>query len=124
MRHEYHRPCVVLQGDCKRLAHLEIEMVGRLVQQQQVGPEIRHQSQHQPSLLAAGKRRDRLEHSIATEAKSCEKVAQLLLCCPRCRFGAHTSQVLEGRVAWRQLFELVLREISSAQVTGLSAFTA
>ncbi len=51
------------------MAHLEVEVVGRLVEQQQVRAPRDHQREHQPRLLAAGERRHRLEHPLAGKPK-------------------------------------------------------
>jgi hypothetical protein len=47
------RAFVVLQGELERVAQIEIQVVGRLVQQQQVGLAIHHERQRKPCLLAA-----------------------------------------------------------------------
>src|SRR6185436_13143179 len=79
---------VVLQRDCERLAHFEVEMIRRLVEQQQVRSPEADERQHQSRLLAARERPDRLEHAIAAEAETAEERAQLLLGAARGRLAA------------------------------------
>ena len=61
------------------MAHLEVEMVGGLVEQQQVGPLGHEDRERQSRTLAARKMHHRLEHPVATEAEAAEMIAAALL---------------------------------------------
>jgi hypothetical protein len=54
VRDEDHAAFVVLQRESQRFAHFEVEVVGRLVEQQQVGLGADQQGQRQARFLAAG----------------------------------------------------------------------
>jgi hypothetical protein len=54
VRDEDHAAFVVLQREGQRFAHFEVEVVGRLVEQQQVGLGADQQGQRQARFLAAG----------------------------------------------------------------------
>src|SRR5690606_4356799 len=69
VRYEHDCRIELLQRNGKCLAHLQIEMVGRLIEQEQIRPQIAHEREHEPRLLAARERPDWFEHPIATEAK-------------------------------------------------------
>ena len=96
-------------------------MVGRLVEQQQVGAAEADQRQHQPRLLAAGERPDRLEHAIAAETEAAEKVAQLLLVLRAAASPPWRRRCCSGDSSISQLLELMLREVADAQVPRLGA---
>src|SRR5205085_2765348 len=95
VRDQHHRAFVVLQGDCESLAHLEVEMIRRLIEEQQVGSQVRDQCQHQTRLLPAGERCDRLEYPVAAKAETGQEVAQLLLRRSCSLRGADASQIAE-----------------------------
>ena len=63
-------------GQC--LAHFQIEMVGRFVEQQNVRLAPGDQGQRQACAFAAGKAIDILEGAIAGEIPAAEEVAELL----------------------------------------------
>ncbi len=63
----------------QRLAHLDVEVVGRLVEQQEVRPLVHDQRQREPRLFAAGEWRDRRVGPLAAKVEATEEVAQLLL---------------------------------------------
>src|SRR5688572_14353990 len=86
---------VVLQSDRECLAHFQVEMIRRLVEQQQVGAAEADECQHQSSLRATGERPARLEHAIAAETEAAEKRAQLLLRATRCGFATVTTQMFQ-----------------------------
>ena len=88
VRDQHDRGFVVLQRHRQRLAHFQIEMVGRLVEQQQVRSQVTHECQHQACFFAAGERADGFEHAIAAEPKAAQEIAQLLFRCSRCRLAA------------------------------------
>ena len=85
--YEHDRALVFLQGERERMAHFQIQVIGRLVQQQQIGPLPHQQGQRQPGFLAPGKRRNRFERHVAAEIEAAEEIAQFLLA--RARVQAH-----------------------------------
>src|SRR3546814_8383302 len=70
---------LVEQGVLERVPHVEIKMIGRLVEQQQVRPAINHQRQRQACLFATGERFDLLHRTVAAEVEAAEEVAQRLI---------------------------------------------
>ena len=63
----------------QRLTHVEIQVVGRFIEQQQVGSLPDDQRQHQTRFFAARETLGVFGHLIALEAEAAEVVAQLLL---------------------------------------------
>ena len=57
----------------------QIKMVGRLIEQQQVGLLADQQGQHQARLLTAGEGCNGLEDALATEGEAAEEVAMVLI---------------------------------------------
>ena len=98
VRDDDQRAVVVLQRLGQRLAHLDVEVVGRLVEQQQVGLLPHEQRQREPRLLAAGEAADRLRRHVAAKIEAAEEVAQLLLArrrvepCARCHSGDSSAR--------------------------------
>ena len=74
--HHQHRAFEVLQRQGQRQAHLQIQMVGRLVEQQQVGLAPGDKRQRQARLLATGEVQHRLVATIAAEIEAAEEIAQ------------------------------------------------
>ena len=70
MRDQHHGALVFLQRHCQRLAHLQVQVVGGFVQQQQVGAQVRHQRQGQARLFAAGERRRSSQTRDRRESRS------------------------------------------------------
>ncbi len=60
VRDDDERAVVILQRLGERLAHLDVEVIGGLVQQQQVGLLPDEQREREPRFLAAGKAADRM----------------------------------------------------------------
>lgn len=79
VRYDNQRPFELYQRFGQRLAHVEIEVVGRFIKQQQVWTLPDDQRQHQTGFFAAGETLGVFRHLIATEAKAAEVVAQFLL---------------------------------------------
>ena len=111
VRYQEHRTTVFLQGDGQRLAHVEVEMVGRLVEHQHGRLPTGEKRKHQPRLLAAGERPCRPAHVVATEAPATEVVLDLLI--PPCRQTAAVGigEMIERRAAEIQRLQLMLREV-------------
>ncbi|MNU07353.1 hypothetical protein D3C72_2529060 [compost metagenome] len=61
------------------MAHVEVEVVGRFVQQQQVRLLPHQQRQRQTRLFAAGHRPDQRVDGVAAEVEAAEEAAQLQL---------------------------------------------
>ena len=85
----------------ERLARLEVEVVGRLVEQQQVRPLPDDQREREPRLLAAGEMLDRAGRHVAGEIEAAEEVAQLLLAHPRPRCASGARAATRRRAASR-----------------------
>ena len=79
VRNHHQRAFELNQRFGQRLAHVEIQVVGRFIEQQQVRALPDDQRQHQAGLFAAGEALGVFSHLIALEAKAAEIVAQLLL---------------------------------------------
>ena len=67
------------EGLGKVFAGVDVQMVGGLVQKQQVGPFQHDLRKAQAGQLAAGKRLAGLEHRLAPEAQLCQMAAHLQL---------------------------------------------
>ena len=75
VRYQHQRALVFLQGFGERFAHVDIEVVGRFVQQQQVGPAPDQQCQRQPRFLAAREAVHRRQRHVAHECEPTEVIA-------------------------------------------------
>ncbi len=106
------RALEISQRAHQRLARVDVEVVGGLVEDQQLRRVARGQRQQQPRLLAAGQVRHRRLGAIGVEAEAGELGALLALV--RARQGA--GHVVERRAGEVQLFRLVLGEIADAQL--------
>ena len=67
-----------VEGHGQRLAGIEVEVVGRLVHEQQVGALPDQHAQHQARLLAAAHGADRLLDHVAGKIEGAEEGAQVL----------------------------------------------
>ena len=76
----------------ERLAHLDVEVVRGLVEEQQVGLAPDDECQREPRLLAAGEGADRAHRMVAADIEAAEEIAQPLLA-----------------LAWREAREMVER---------------
>ncbi len=79
VRHDNQRPFELNQRFGQRLTHVEIEVVGWFIKQQQVWTLPDDQRQYQTRFFTTGETRCIFSHLIALEAKAAEVVAQLLL---------------------------------------------
>ena len=95
----------------ERFAHLDVEVVRGLVEQQQVGALPDDERQREARLLAAREARHRLRHLVAAEVEAAEEIAQLLLALA----GRDAAHVPERDLLQAQLVDLVLREVADAQ---------
>ena len=107
-----HRAGKLLQGHGQRQAHFQVEVVGRLVQQQQVGFLPGDQRQGQARLLATGEIQHRLVAALATEIEAADEIAQGLLALAR----RQALQVQQRAGLGIEGIELMLSEIADGQV--------
>ncbi len=108
------RPIELRQGQHQGLTGFQIQVIGRFVQQQQIGFFPHDEGQGQPCLFAARERRDRRGGHVTAEIEAAEETAEFLLACA----WRPPHQVLERRVVRLQGFKLVLGEISNLQTLG------
>ena len=106
------RAGVLDESDAQGLAHFEIQMVGRLIEQQQVGRLSNHQCQDQPRFLTAGERCDRLEDALTAEAEAAQVIAVILLAVVR----RIVPQMIDGTALGPQQVELVLGKVPDLRV--------
>ena len=90
MRDEQDRPWKRLERRLQRLAALEVEMVGRLVQHEQVRPGRHHDGQGQPSPLST---REHGHLLLVLAPAGEEKAAEQLLCLRPRRARSSTSRI-------------------------------
>ncbi len=91
---------------------LQIQVIGRLVEQEQVRLLPDDQRKREPRLFAAGEGRDLRRRHFAGKIEAAEEVAQFLFA----RVGRETRGCCNGGVSsGAQRFELMLREIADAQ---------
>ena len=104
-------------GEC--LARGQVEMVGRLIQQQQVGALPDDHGQHQPGFFAATHAAHALRHHVAAELEAAEEVAQVLLAAGLgSDIGVGLGQadhVAQRGVVQLQHVQLLLGEIAQTQ---------
>ena len=87
---------VVVDRLHQRLTGVDVEVVGRLVQDQNVRPGIAHQRQQQPRLFAAGKRLDGDVRLVLDQAELAEPGADRRLLRLRQRLAHHLEGGLPG----------------------------
>jgi len=75
VRHEQHRPVEVLQGIEQHLLRRQIEVVGRLVEDQEIRRVQEHACENEPCLFAARERADFLVGVVAGELKGAREAA-------------------------------------------------
>ena len=112
VRDDDQRAVVVLQRLGQRFAHLDVEVVGRLVEQQKVRALANDQREREARLLAARQALDRRRRHVAAEVEAAEEVAQILLA----RRGLDALQMPQRRLVDAQRFDLMLREIADPQM--------
>src|SRR5450432_4029292 len=95
----------------ERLAHLDVEVVRRLVEQQEVGPLPDDQREREARLLAAREARHLLRDLVAAKVEAAEKIAECLLAL----FRREAHEVPQRALVQAQLVDLVLREVADTQ---------
>ncbi len=98
------------------MPHRQIQVIGWLVEQQQVGPAGDENGERQACPFAAGEIRGRLEHPLAAEAEAAEMVAALLLRPRQYLAAAAPGEFGERRAAGIELLELQLRQEAGGQL--------
>ncbi|TWG79689.1 hypothetical protein L602_000600000890 [Cupriavidus gilardii J11] len=116
MRDQDQRALELGQRHGQRLSRVEVQVIGRFVQQQQVGLLPDDERQRQPGLLAAGEGRDRRGRHVAAEVEAAQEVAQFLLA----RVRRETRQLLQRRIVIAQGLQLVLREVADLQALAMT----
>ena len=111
VRDDDQRAVVILQRFGQRLAHLDVEVVGRLVEDQQVRLLPHEQREREARLFAAGKAADRRARHVAAKIEPAEKIAQLLLA----RTRLDLREMPQRRLLDAQLLDLMLREVADLQ---------
>ena len=96
----------------ERLAHLQVQVVGGLIQQQQVGLLPGHQGQRQARLLAAGEAPHLAEDVVTREAEAAQEVADRLVA----GGGREALHMHEGGGREVEPLQLVLGEVADRQV--------
>jgi hypothetical protein len=112
VRHDHQRAAVALQRHGQRPAHLQVEVVGRLVQQQQVWPALDQRGEREARFLAARERPDRPLGALARKAEAAEEVAQPLLALAAVQARHHPQRRLLGT----QQLDLVLGEVADGDI--------
>ncbi|CAM2156142.1 conserved hypothetical protein [Paraburkholderia tropica] len=126
---QHHRPLEFVQRHGERFTRGEVEVVGRLVEQQQVGALPHDHAQHEPRLFAAAHRAHGLVNRIAAEIEGAEEGAKRLLGAAlagrahvRRRVPGEADHVFHRRVLRAQHVQLLLREIADVQPLALADF--
>ena len=114
VRHHNQRALKALQGHGEGVAHVQIEVVGRLVEQQQVGLLPHHHRQCESGFFAAGKGFDFLQRHVADKIEAAEEIADVLLF----HFGRQLLDVPQRALVGAQSVELVLGEIADVEFVG------
>ena len=115
VRDQHQAALVSGEGARQRVTHLEIEVIGGLVQQQQVRSSADDHRQRQARALAAGEGADRRVRHRAAEVEVAEVAAQLEFACR----GFEVREVLQRGFVGPQLLELVLGEIAGHEAITL-----
>src|SRR6185503_20847350 len=92
-------------------------VIGRLVQQQQIGAALHEGREREARLLAARKRPDRPLGALRGKAEAPEEITQLLLALAAVEPREHAERRLVGA----QRLHLVLREVADHDIARLAA---
>ena len=112
VRHHHDSSIELLQRLHQCLDRVHIQMVRRLVQQQNVRPAVRDRGEHHTRLLPSGQRPDRLHRQRPGNAERAQQCAQLLLL----REGSELLHVLQRSEHVFQRVHVVLREVPDLQI--------
>ena len=106
---DHHEPALeALERVGERRAHVDVQVVRRLVEQQQVRPRVHHEREREPRALPARERADALVHAVPGEAEAAEEGARARLVEP----GVGLAQRLVGGRRRVQALDLVLGEVA------------
>ena len=114
------RALEALQGEGEGVAHVEVEVVGGLVEQEQVVLLPHDNGQRETGFFAAGKGGDGLDGHVAGEVEAAEEVADVLLF----GFGAEALDVPQRALVGAQGVELVLGEVADFEFVGADDLAA
>ncbi len=78
MTDQHDGPGVSLQGHGQGMTHLQIQVIGGLVQNQQIGVLPNHHGQGQSCFFPAGEGRDRLPGPISPEIEAAQEIQYCL----------------------------------------------
>ncbi|CAM2143964.1 conserved protein of unknown function [Pararobbsia alpina] len=127
---EHHGAFEFVERHAERFACGQIKVIGRFVEQQQVGALPHNHAQHEPRLFAAAHRADRLMDHVAAEVERAEERAKRLLGAAlaggahvRRRVLGEADHVLHRRVERTQHVEFLLCEIADVQALAFADFT-
>ncbi len=119
VRHDDQCAFKINQRFGERLAHVEIQVVGRFIEQQQIWTLPDDQRQYQARFLAAGETLRLFRYFVALETEAAEIVAQLLLQFLR----RQTRHMLQRGFIGAQELQLVLGEVAELNAFGEADFT-
>ena len=111
-------PLEFVERQRQRLARRQIQVVGRLVEQQQVGTLPDDHGQYETRLLAAAHRPHRLLDHVAAEVERAQEGAQILFAVAlpgRPTLSGQSRQVFQRGVARAQDVELLLGKVADVE---------
>ena len=126
MADQHHRAFKLVERHRQRLARGQVQVVGGLVKQQQIGPLPDNHAQHQPRLFAAAHGADGLLDHVAAEVEVAQKAAQVLLArglvaqlAGSADFLDQPNHVIQRVVGRAQHVEFLLRKVADVQALAL-----
>ncbi|CAM2159478.1 hypothetical protein PT2222_50316 [Paraburkholderia tropica] len=111
VRHQNERAFELRERHGQGVTRFEVEVVGRFVEQQQIGLLPDDEREREACFFTARKGRDGRRGHFAGEIEAAEEIAQFLLA----RVGREAREMLERRVVGAQRLELMLRKIADLQ---------
>src|SRR5690606_10402070 len=99
---------------------VEVEVIRRLVEQQQVRLPIHDRRKREARALAAGELAHRLEYPVAAKREASEKVARILLA----ELRVDREEMLHRRAGKIERIDLVLGEVSDREMRAAQRFAA
>ena len=103
----------------QRFARGQVEVVGRLVEQQQIGALPHDHGQHQARLFAAAHAAYGLLHHVAAEVEAAQEVAQILLTRVHAQRARQPHHVAQRVVVAVQYVQLLLCKVANRQALAL-----
>ena len=108
----------VLQCQRQGLAHLDVEVVGGFVENQQIRLHPGHAGQRHTGFFTAGKRLDHFQCTVAVETESAEEITDFLFA----GLGLQALQNQYARGRGIQRLQLMLGKIANANVLAVGTF--